>query len=158
MKTITHLVPLVAFVSLVAARPATQIANAFPNGFAISGTPAFSGTGCPSGTASVSTNSGAQQVYLVYGAFSVSAGPGIPSSDGSKSCAASIAFTIPSGFRLRLSSASTQGSVELDSGKNAQVQAQFGLSDSSNTVRTKALSTFHSSLTTYYHDLLRLKR
>lgn len=83
------------------------------------------GSGCPTGTTSVSLAEGNTALRLSFSSFVAQVGVGARPTDSRKNCQAAIAVHIPAGFTYALEHARYHGFMSLARGANARAQANY---------------------------------
>ena len=93
------------------------------------GIPAYGGSGCPSGTASVTLSPDAKALSLIFDQFVVEAG-GANRRLERKSCSVAIPVHVPQGFSVSVVNVDYRGYVSLPSQASARMTAEYFLAGS----------------------------
>ncbi len=76
----------------------------------------FTGAGCPSGTVAAALALDASSITVLFNAFKVYTGPGLPSSVASRGCQYTLLLTFPRPYQVAVSGATYQLDVNLAAG------------------------------------------
>jgi Domain of unknown function (DUF4360) len=99
------------------------------------GEPAYGGTGCPAGSASVTLAPDNLSLSILFDQYVVEAG-GAKSFDR-KNCNIAIPVTVPQGYSVSVIAIDYRGFIGLPSGARAQLAVNYFLSSGSGSVRTQ---------------------
>jgi hypothetical protein len=106
----------------------TQVALANLNDVQL-GIPAYGGTGCPGGSASVSLSQDAKSLSIIFDQFIVEAGKANRSLER-KACSVAIPVHVPQGFSVSIVAVDYRGYVSLPAGAQARLTAEYFLAGS----------------------------
>ena len=110
------------------------------------GQPAYGGTGCPAGSASVSLSPDATAVSFLFDQYVVEAGNG--KSFDRKNCNIAIPVRVPNGYSVSVFAIDYRGFIGLPSGAQAQLSVDYFLAGGGRGVRST--KTFRGPSTTDY--------
>ncbi|MES2504657.1 MAG: DUF4360 domain-containing protein [Myxococcota bacterium] len=87
------------------------------------GFPAYNGTGCPNGSASVALSPDAKSLSILFGSFMVQAGPGRPMDR--KNCDIAVPVHVPNGLSVSVIAIDYRGFNSLPAGTRSQFNAEY---------------------------------
>jgi hypothetical protein len=100
------------------------------------GVPAYGGTGCPSGTASVTLSPDSKTLSVLFDQFIAEAGSSVGRTLDRRSCNLAIPVNIPSGYSVSLFQVDYRGFVSIPRGGSGQFRAEYFFAGSRGPVRT----------------------
>lgn len=99
------------------------------------GEPAYGGTGCPAGSASVALSPDQQSLSILFDQYVVEAGGG--KTFDRKNCNIAIPVHVPQGYSVSVIAIDYRGFIGLPAGARAQLAVNYFLSSGSGSVRTQ---------------------
>ena len=112
-----------------------------PNDVAL-GRPAFAGTGCPWGSASVALSPDAQELSILFDNYAVDAGGSTGRTIARKNCTIAIPVHVPQGYSVSLIKVDYRGFNSLPAGAYSKFDASYFFAGSAGPTQSK---TFYGS-------------
>lgn len=89
------------------------------------GQPAYGGTGCPAGSASVALSPDQKELSILFDAYTLAAGGSAPSTIDRKNCQLAIPVRIPSGYSVSFFRVDYRGFNSLPSGAYSKLDTTY---------------------------------
>lgn len=89
------------------------------------GYPAYNGTGCPMGSASVALSPDAKSLSILFGSFMVEAGMNVGRTLDRKNCDIAVPVHVPNGLSVSVINVDYRGFLDLPAGTMAQMNAEY---------------------------------